>query len=253
MLGENVVRGAVTAAAAVVAGLVVSVIPAQGTPGAVAAAGGVAGTDTSTSTATDTTPTPTPTETTPTPTPTGTVPPPDTRLLPDLVAVPASELSIHLNKKTGIRAVDFKPRCLGMRGLSNTEVMKQRGDVEQFRVEFQVLTGALHRSEQKDTNRVVEQHLGFVLSHQFGGFPRDLAIRNSNTGNHAGLLIVMRLASRAPSSTRTRRHGRRALGRRAVASEFFGSVRQPSRSPLAACCGSRSPGDCRRSSGRSRW
>ena len=121
MLGENVVRGAVAAAAAVVAGLVVSVIPAQGTPGAVAAAGGVAGTDTSTPTATDTTPTPTPTETTPTPTPTGTVPPPDTRLLPDLVAVPASELSIHLNKKTGIRRLRFTS-SLGNVGAGPIEV-----------------------------------------------------------------------------------------------------------------------------------
>jgi hypothetical protein len=87
----------------------------------VAAAGGVAGTDTSTPTATDTTPTPTPTETTPTPTPTGTVPPPDTRLLPDLVAVPASELSIHLNKKTGIRRLRFTS-SLGNVGVGPIEV-----------------------------------------------------------------------------------------------------------------------------------
>jgi hypothetical protein len=44
--------------------------------------------------------------------------------------------------------------------------MKQRRDEEQFRVEFQMLADALHRSEQEDTNRVVEQHLGFVLPHQ---------------------------------------------------------------------------------------
>ena len=118
MLGENVVRGAVAAAAAVVAALVVSVIPAQGTPGAVAAAGGVAGT--STPTPTDTTPTPTPTEPTPTPTPTQTVPP-DTRLLPDLIAVPASELSIHLNKKTGIRRLRFSS-SLGNVGAGPIEV-----------------------------------------------------------------------------------------------------------------------------------
>jgi hypothetical protein len=125
VLGENVVRGAVAAAAAVAVALVVSVLPTQGTPGAVAAAGGVAGTDTSTPTPTDTTPTPTPTETTPTPTPTPTptvtVPPPDTRLLPDLVAVPASELSIHLNKKTGIRRLRFTS-SLGNVGAGPIEV-----------------------------------------------------------------------------------------------------------------------------------
>ena len=128
MLGENVVRGAVSAAAAVVAALVVSVIPAQGTPGAAAAGGGFLGTststDTSTPTPTDTTPTPTQTEATPTPTPTPTptvTPPPDTRLLPDLVAVPASELSIRLFKKSGIRRLRFTS-SLGNVGAGPIEV-----------------------------------------------------------------------------------------------------------------------------------
>ena len=130
MLGENVVRGAVAAAAAVVVALVVSLIPTQGTPGAVAAAGETTtSTDTATSTSspTDTTPTPTPTPTettpepTPTPTPTVTVPPPDTRLLPDLIAVPASELSIRVNKKTGIRRLRFTS-SLGNLGLGPIEV-----------------------------------------------------------------------------------------------------------------------------------
>lgn len=132
MLGENVVRGAVAAAAAVVAALLVSLVPAQGAPGAVAAA---LGTDTSTPTTsaptpTDSTtpptdtPTPTPTEPTatptPTPSPTGTVPP-DSRLFPDLVAVPASELSIHLNRKTGVRRLRFTS-SLGNVGAGPVEV-----------------------------------------------------------------------------------------------------------------------------------
>ena len=124
MLGENVVRGAMAAAAAVVAALVVSVIPAQGTPGAVAAALGTVSPSPTTSTPTETTPTPTPTETTPTPTPTPTptvTPPPDTRLLPDLIAVPATELSIHVNKKTGIRRLRFTS-SLGNVGAGPIEV-----------------------------------------------------------------------------------------------------------------------------------
>lgn len=128
MLGENVVRGAVAASAAVVVALVVSLIPTQGTPGAVAAAAGTStatDTGTSTSSPTDTTPTPTPTETTPeptpTPTPTVSVPPPDNRLMPDLIAVPASELSIHENKKTGIRRLRFTS-SLGNVGVGPIEV-----------------------------------------------------------------------------------------------------------------------------------
>ena len=130
MLGENVVRGAVAAAAAVVVALVVSVIPAEGTPGAVAAAGattdptsGSPSPSPSSTTPTETpTPTPTPTETTPTPTPTPTVTvPPETRLLPDLVAVPASELSIQVNATTGIRRLRFTS-SLGNVGLGPVEV-----------------------------------------------------------------------------------------------------------------------------------
>jgi hypothetical protein len=110
--------------------VVVVVIPAEGTPGAVAAAGGTVDPTSpspsdSTTTPTETpTPTPTPTDTTPTPTPTPTptvTPPPDTRLLPDLVAVPATELSIHVNKKTGIRRLRFTS-SLGNVGLGPIEV-----------------------------------------------------------------------------------------------------------------------------------
>jgi hypothetical protein len=84
-----------------------------------------------------------------------------------------------------IGAVDLEPLCLGMIGVNKTQVVKQRSDLEQFRVKFQVLADALYRSEQKDTNRVVEQQFGFVLPHQFSGFTRDLAVRNFNAGNHA--------------------------------------------------------------------
>ena len=119
MLGENVVRGAVAAAAAVVVALVVGLVPAQGTPGAVAAAVGTVSPSASDS---STAPTETPTEPTPTPTPTPTVTvPPDTRLFPDLVAVPASELSIHVNKKTGIRRLRFTS-SLGNVGVGPVEV-----------------------------------------------------------------------------------------------------------------------------------
>lgn len=104
MLGANVIRGAVAAAGAVVAALVVSAVPAlpaqsaDDAPTRPGSAGGPAG-PTGTSTPTDTpTDTPTPTETpTPTPTPTTTVPPP-AELLPDLIALPANELSVRVRK-----------------------------------------------------------------------------------------------------------------------------------------------------------
>jgi len=49
------------------------------------------------------------------------VPPPDTRLLPDLVAVPATELSIQENRKTGVRRLRFTS-SLGNVGAGPIEV-----------------------------------------------------------------------------------------------------------------------------------
>ena len=107
MLGANVVRGVVAAVGALAAAVVVSALPAMpanGAPAAAGVAGAPAGpTGTGTSTPTDTptdTPTPTPTDTgtpTPTPTPTSTVTP-GGQLLPDLVALPATELSVQVRK-----------------------------------------------------------------------------------------------------------------------------------------------------------
>jgi hypothetical protein len=110
VLGADVARGSAAAAAAVAVALAVSLIPGHGAPDAVAAAGAgttttdtitptesISPTDSTTPTPTPTdTATPTPTETTPTPAPTATVPP-DDRLLPDLISVPARELSIEVD------------------------------------------------------------------------------------------------------------------------------------------------------------
>ena len=84
MLGAVFVRGAMAAGSALVVALVLSAIPAQGAP---VEPVGVVPSPTPTETSTPTpTPTPTPTNT-PTPSPTS---PPDDRLLPDLISLPAS-------------------------------------------------------------------------------------------------------------------------------------------------------------------
>ena len=121
MLGANawttaVVRGATAAGAALVVALLVSAVPAQGAPAASGSAGAPAG---PTGSPTDT-PTPTPTDTgtpTPTPTPTGTTPP--GLLLPDLVAVPATDLEITQGRE--VTRLRFSS-SLGNIGLGPIEV-----------------------------------------------------------------------------------------------------------------------------------
>lgn len=86
MLAVNVTAGGIAAGGALVVAFLVGAIPAQGAP-----AGPAVGSPTPTTTATATaTPTPTPTAT-----PTATTPP-DGRLLPDLVALPASRPSVQV-------------------------------------------------------------------------------------------------------------------------------------------------------------
>ena len=91
MLGATIVRGGLAAVAALAAAALVTAIPAQGAPAGPAAPAVGGGTASPSET-----PTPTPTDTpTPTPTPTTSVPP-DDRLLPDLIALPASQLSVQV-------------------------------------------------------------------------------------------------------------------------------------------------------------
>jgi len=72
------------------------------------------------------------------------------------------------------------------------QVVKQRRDIEQFRIEFEILADALHCAERKNADGVVVQHLSFMLPYELGGFARDLAIGNLDArknGSHFELLI----------------------------------------------------------------
>jgi len=73
-----------------------------------------------------------------------------------------------------------------MIGVDKPQIVKQRGDIEQLRVELYLLAVSLHRAKHEHSNRVVEQQLTFMLPHQFGGRPRDLAVRNFDVRNDVG-------------------------------------------------------------------
>src|SRR5262249_46138808 len=83
-----------------------------------------------------------------------------------------------------VGAIDFEPLCVGMIGVDKPQVVKQRCDIEQLRIEFEILTNALHCAEHKNADGVVEQQPAFVLPHEFGGFACDLAVGNLDAGNN---------------------------------------------------------------------
>jgi hypothetical protein len=79
-----------------------------------------------------------------------------------------------------------------MISVDKPQVVKQRRDIEQLRIEFEILADALHCAEHKNADGVVVQHLSFMLPYEFGGFARDLAIGNLDArknGSHFELLI----------------------------------------------------------------
>lgn len=86
----------------------------------------------------------------------------------------------------GIGAINFKSLGLCMVMVDKPEIMEQRRDVEQLGIEFQILPMSLDRAEHKDADRVVEQHVVFVLAHQLGGLPCHLAVGNLHAGNCDG-------------------------------------------------------------------
>jgi hypothetical protein len=131
MLGADVARGGLAAAGALVVAVLVGAIPAQGAGNGPTAPAGAAGPTSGTPTDTTTgspspSPTETPTETptpTPTPTPTTTTPPVP-GLLPDLIALPANQLSVQVRKdgrrlrfasslgNTGVGPIEVRPNNL---------------------------------------------------------------------------------------------------------------------------------------------
>jgi hypothetical protein len=131
MLGADVARGGLAAAGALVVAVLVGAIPAQGAGNGPTAPAGAAGPTSGTPTDTTTgSPSPSPTETppetptpTPTPTPTTTTPPVP-GLLPDLIALPANQLSVQVRKdgrrlrfasslgNTGVGPIEVRPNNL---------------------------------------------------------------------------------------------------------------------------------------------
>jgi hypothetical protein len=61
--------------------------------------------------------------------------------------------------------------------------MKQRCDIEELRVKFQISSDPIHGAEYENPKGVVEQHPCFMLAYQLLGFSRDLAVGDFDAGN----------------------------------------------------------------------
>src|ERR1051325_9643856 len=95
-------------------------------------------------------------------------------------AIPSEEFA------GGISTINLEALGVSMKIIDKAHVVKERGDIEQLGVEFQIQADTSHGTEQIDANGVVEQHLTLVMSHEFGGFARDLAVRNLDTRCYVG-------------------------------------------------------------------
>lgn len=105
--------------------------------------------------------------------------------LPDQIGLRLGDAACPEKVPRGVGTVDLKSLCFGVVVIDQAEVVKQRRDIKQLGIEFQLLTQPLHRAEHVDADRMVEQHLVFVAAHQLGGLARQLAVGNFHAGNHA--------------------------------------------------------------------
>lgn len=174
MLRANVVPGSIAAAAAITVALLVSVVPAQGATGAPGSAGEENPTPEPTvSTTEDPTPTPTPTPAvteTPTPSPPApTTAPPDDRLLPDLIALPASQPRVQVRRDG--RLLRFTS-SLGNVGVGPVEVRPNRarpcpsGRHNSTQIIYRDANTNARYNRRVDT-RVIRHHAGCMVYHPY--------------------------------------------------------------------------------------
>src|SRR5262245_47617476 len=94
----------------------------------------------------------------------------------------------------GICAIDLEAFVLARELPDETEIMKCRGDVEEFGVEVELLLTALLRREQVNADGVVHEQIGRILTQDLCGLFREHGIRNGEEGSsnrsHGSLLCV---------------------------------------------------------------
>jgi hypothetical protein len=82
----------------------------------------------------------------------------------------------------GVRAIDLEAFVFARELLDETEIMKCGGDVEEFRVEAELLLMALLSCEQVDADRVIKQQIGGIFTQEVCGLFRKLGIGNDEGG-----------------------------------------------------------------------
>jgi hypothetical protein len=85
----------------------------------------------------------------------------------------------------GICAIDLEAFVLARELLDETEVVKCGGDVEEFRVEAEILLTALLSREEVDADGVTKEQIGGVLTQDACGLFREQGIRDGEGGRES--------------------------------------------------------------------
>ena len=86
----------------------------------------------------------------------------------------------------GIRAIDLEAFVFAGELLGQAEIVKGRGDVEEFRIEPQLALAALLGGEQIDPDRVIEEQIAGMLAQDARGLLGEKRIGNGEGGRENG-------------------------------------------------------------------
>jgi hypothetical protein len=82
----------------------------------------------------------------------------------------------------GVCAIDLEAFVFARELLDETEIVKCGGDVEEFRVEAELLLTALLSREQVDADGVIKEQIGGILTQEVSGLFRERGIGNGEAG-----------------------------------------------------------------------
>jgi hypothetical protein len=82
----------------------------------------------------------------------------------------------------GVCSIDLKAFVLARELLDETEIVKCGGDIEEFRIEAELLLTALLSREQVDADGVIKKQIGGILTQNVCGVLREQGIGNGEAG-----------------------------------------------------------------------
>src|SRR5262245_26152016 len=104
---------------------------------------------------------------------------------PDSLYLLFGDVMCRQELTSGVGTINFEALVGARELLSKAEIVKCSGDVEQFRVEAELLLTALFSREQVDAHGVIKEQIGQILTRDVCGLFRERRIGNDEPGRES--------------------------------------------------------------------